>query len=99
MLLTGNKKLSLSESFNDLQYVKQSKGGLAWDVVSPPRQLSPNRSPDAVNPCDKSNLEVVILILYFNIMYLCFVMHNCLNYFRANTEVVIGVQWILQTSN
>ncbi|XP_050528343.1 rho guanine nucleotide exchange factor 11-like isoform X2 [Daktulosphaira vitifoliae] len=49
----NNKKLSLSESFNDLHLVKHSKGGLAWDVVSPPRQNSPNRSPDDILPIDK----------------------------------------------
>ncbi|XP_025200480.1 rho guanine nucleotide exchange factor 11 [Melanaphis sacchari] len=54
----GSKKLSLSESFNDLHFVKHSKGGLAWDVVSPPRQNSPNRSPDIANPCDKSHIEM-----------------------------------------
>ncbi|CAH1732958.1 unnamed protein product [Aphis gossypii] len=54
----GSKKLSLSESFNDLHFVKHSKGGLAWDVVSPPRQHSPNRSPDVANPCDKPHIEM-----------------------------------------
>ncbi|XP_060844001.1 rho guanine nucleotide exchange factor 11 isoform X7 [Rhopalosiphum padi] len=54
----GSKKLSLSESFNDLHLVKHSKGGLAWDVVSPPRQHSPNRSPDVANPCDKPHIEM-----------------------------------------
>lgn len=58
-MLIGTKKLSLSESFNDLHFVKHSRGGLAWDVVSPPRQNSPNRSLDVPNPCDKSILELV----------------------------------------
>ncbi|CAH1732957.1 unnamed protein product [Aphis gossypii] len=57
-LSEGSKKLSLSESFNDLHFVKHSKGGLAWDVVSPPRQHSPNRSPDVANPCDKPHIEM-----------------------------------------
>jgi len=67
--IVGSKKLSLSESFNDLHFVKQSKGGLAWDVTSPPRRHS-NRSPDLANPCDKSYKEMVIKLLYF-ILFFC----------------------------
>ncbi|XP_025425512.1 rho guanine nucleotide exchange factor 11-like isoform X3 [Sipha flava] len=57
-LSEGTKKLSLSESFNDLPSVKLSKGGLAWDVVSPPRCHSPNRSPDISSSYDKSCIEM-----------------------------------------
>jgi len=63
LIIIGSKKLSLSESFNDLHFVKHSKGGLAWDVVSPPRQNSPNRSPDVANPCDKPHVDMVIISL------------------------------------
>ncbi|XP_050433576.1 rho guanine nucleotide exchange factor 12-like isoform X2 [Adelges cooleyi] len=54
---TGSKKLTLSESFNDLHLVKHSKGGLAWDVVSPPRRNSPNRTVDVASPSDKLNKQ------------------------------------------
>lgn len=66
--VTG-KKLSLSESFNDLHYVKHSKGGLAWDLVSPPRRHSPNRSPDTPNPCDKSNIDMVIYFFFIKTIF------------------------------
>jgi len=66
--IIGNKKLSLSESFNDLHFVKQSKGGLAWDVVSPPRQHSPNRSLDVANSCDKTSADMVII--YYHSFFL-----------------------------
>ncbi|VVC42474.1 Hypothetical protein CINCED_3A018960 [Cinara cedri] len=55
--LIGNKKICLSESFNDLHFVKQSKGGLAWELKPSPRH-SPNRS-DVSNSCDESKNELV----------------------------------------
>jgi len=60
LFIIDNKKLSLSESFNDLHFVKQSKGGLAWNVISPPRRHSPNRSLDVANPCDELSTDMVI---------------------------------------
>lgn len=67
-IITGSKKLNLSESFNDLDFVKHSKGGLSWNVVSPPRQHSPNRSPDVAIQCDKPHIEMVILLLFIFIL-------------------------------
>jgi hypothetical protein len=93
LIITGSKKLSLSESFNDLHLVKHSKGGLAWDVVSPPRQHSPNRSPDVANPCDKPHIEMVMSLVVF--FYTVTLLHNL---FRINM-VVIDVQLILQILN
>lgn len=61
LFIADNKKLSLSESFNDLHFFKQSKGGLAWNVISPPRQNSPNRSLDVANQCDISSTDTVII--------------------------------------
>lgn len=59
--IIGSKKLSLSESFNDLHFIKHSKGGLAWDVVSPSHRNS-NRSPDIAKSHEKSNIEMVLIL-------------------------------------
>lgn len=68
MFYLGIKKLSLSESFNELHFVKQSKGGLAWDVTPAPSQKSSNRSPELTNSCAKSNLEMVTEYNMLNIL-------------------------------
>lgn len=95
LIIIGSKKLSLSESFNDLHFVKHSKGGLAWDVVSPPRQNSPNRSPDVANPCDKPHVDMVIISLKKYIFTIGYCIWICIFFFRINM-LVIGVQLILQ---
>lgn len=49
-----------------MHFVKHSKGGLAWDVVSPSHRNSPNRSPDVAKSHDKSNIEMVLILFLIN---------------------------------